>query len=223
MYTETQVNDLLNKHREYFSKCVELETRIIQCSSRMSPDARNHAIYGVGRRLQILRNCMNFFFESIPPDIRTEPDFNVRAECDAHLHAYLVNCCGIFDNMAWCLAFHLKLDEHMDLEKVKFDIGLFNEKFKPHLSSQLASRTTEFKDWHTFILEQRHPTAHRIPPYVIPAIQYQDTGRIDYTPYYMHSFDKAPLIPLHMQSICDMGAVLLIVETWLEPFEHPAA
>jgi hypothetical protein len=216
MYTEIQVNELEEKRQHYFLKCLELESRILECSTRMSSTAKSHAIYGVARRLQTLRNCIEFFFDAIPPNVTAEPDINTRAQCDAHLHAYLINCCGIFDNMAWSLAFHMKLDEQMDLEKEKFTIDLFKDKFKPHLSTGLASRVIEFEEWHSFLLDQRHPTAHRIPPYVIPAIQYEDTGRVDFTPYYVHSLDNPKMVPLHLQTICDMGAVLLIAESWLD-------
>jgi hypothetical protein len=200
-----------------------LETELIQLSTRLLPKAKDHAIYGVARRLQTLRNCLDFFFEAIPPDIKSEPMLNVRAQCDAHLHAYLINCCGIFDNMAWALAFQLKLNEKMDIEKAKFDIDLFKTKFKPYLSPNLASRISEFEQWHEFLLNQRHPTAHRIPPYVIPAIQYGTSNQFDYTPYYVHDFDSSRPIPLHQQSICDMGAVLLVVDAWLATLSTLAA
>lgn len=223
MYTETQVAELRAKHQQYFHDCVKLESKLIHVSAKLSPKAGEHVLYGVARRLQILRNCMVFFFKAIPPDIKKEPKKNIHAQCNAHLHAYLINCCGIFDNMAWALAYQLKLDESTDLEKIKFDIDLFKEKFKINLSTNLAYKVLEFGQWHDFLINQRHPTAHRIPPYVIPAIVHSKSNTIDYTPYYVHAFDSSSPIPLHLQSICDIGAVILVLNAWLESITVLAA
>lgn len=223
MYSPTEIEELYTKHDDYYRQCLALQERIILCSSTMPTQAASHAVYGVARRLRTLRECLKFFFEAIPPDISSEVDEDVQALGNATLHAYLINCCGIFDNMAWSLAYCLKLDEKMDLEREKHKIGLFCKEFQPFLSTRLAAQTVAFKDWYSFLVSQRHPTAHRIPPYIIPYIQYEDTGRIDYMPYYIHSFENGKMVPIHMQSICDIGAVLLVVEAWLHSVQTASA
>ena len=121
--------------------------------------------------------------------------------------------------MAWFLAYHHALEKEIDLEKNKFDIGLFNKKFKQYLPENVAKKVEEFTEWYAHIIGQRHPTAHRIPPYVIPYVQFTDTGEIDYTPRYIHAFDKSHPVPLHSQCVCDLGAVVELVEALIIDIE----
>jgi len=212
MYTEEQVEELYLKSRELYSKCYGLQEKLILISTHMPEKAKEHAIYGIARRLSTLRESMKFFFDQLPPDLNEEAESSLLAQGNANLHAFLINCSGINDNMAWFLAYHLALDEKLDLEKNKFEIGLFNKKFIKHLPDNIANKVVEFNDWYGHIIGHRHPTAHRIPPYVIPYIQSNTTKINDYTPHYIHAFDKSVPVPLHAQLICDLGAVVELVE-----------
>lgn len=212
MYTAVQVDELHERARELYAQCFELQEKLIITAAKMPDKAKEHAIYGVARRLGTLRESMRFFFDHLPPDLNEEAEIAQLAQGNANLHAFLINCSGIIDNLAWLLAYHLFLDEEMDLEKNKFDIGLFNKKFRKYLPGGVAAKVDEFDDWHGHIIGNRHPTAHRIPPYVIPYIQSATTGENDYTPRYIHAFDKSHPVPLHPQFICDLGAVVELVE-----------
>jgi hypothetical protein len=219
VHTEKQIEDLHLKSRELYAKCFELQEQLLMMSEKMPSEAKEHAIYGIARRLRTLRECMKFFFENLPPDLNEEAESVVLAQGNVNLHAFLINCSGINDNMAWFLAYHHALDKEMDLEKNKFDIGLFNKKFKQYLPENVAKKVEEFTEWYAHIVGHRHPTAHRIPPYVIPYVQSTDTGRIDYTPHYIHAFDKSHPVPLHAQSVCDLGAVVELVEALIIDIE----
>lgn len=212
MYTEEQINKLHERARELYAQCYDLQEKLILTAEKMPSKAKVHAIYGVARRLSTLRESMRFFFEHLPPDLNEEAESTQLAQANANLHAFLINCSGINDNMAWLLAYHLSLDEDMDLEKNRFDIGLFNKNFSKHLPEGVAAKVEEFEDWHGHIVGHRHPTAHRIPPYVIPYIQSTTSGEKDYTPHYIHAFDKSQPVPLHPQIICDLGAVVELVK-----------
>jgi hypothetical protein len=91
---------------------------------------------------------------------------------------------------------------------------LFQKEFKRHLSESLLKAVESLEKWYEFIKDQRHPTAYRIPPYIIPYIQFEKTGDIDYTPYYIHSFDKSHPVLLHAQVISDLGAILEILKVY---------
>lgn len=212
MYTEDQIEKLHLKSRKLYAKCFDLQEKLVTMSEKMPPEAREHAVYGIARRLIMLRECMKFFFENIPPEINKEANSVVLAQGNANLHAFLINCSGINDNIAWFLAYHHALEQKMDLEKNKHDIGLFNKKFEKYLPENVANKVGRFTDWYAGLTRYRHPIAHRIPPYVIPYVESKDIGKIVYTPCYIHAFDKSYPVPLHAQFVCDLGAVVELVE-----------
>jgi hypothetical protein len=212
MYKEEQVEKLYIRCQEIYTKCLDLQADLIRISLNMPDSMKEHAVYGVARRLGFLRESMRFFFDDLPPDLDKEPDNILLSQANAYLHAFLINCSGITDNMAWLLAYYCSLDERMDLEKNKLSIGLFKKDFKKNLPKRLLDKVKKFDNWNNHIVGYRHPTAHRIPPYIIPYIHSSDTGENDYTPHYIHAFDKSHPVPLHAQSICDLGAVIELVE-----------
>ncbi len=219
MYSPGKLEALHVLNSEYYAKCFEYQERLLLLSEDMKEEAKEHAIYGIARRLGTIRECVKFFFEHLPPDLANEADSKTLAQGNANLHAFLINCCGIIDNMAWFIAYYIGLDQEIDLEQNKSDIGLFQKKFKEHLPKNVLGNVSIFKNWYKFIVDQRHPTAHRIPPYVIPYIQSTSTGNIDYTPCYIHSFDKSHPVPLHAQVICDVGAILELTKALLADIE----
>ncbi len=220
MYSDAQIQELHLDSRKYYARCFELQEKILALAENESAPAKEHFVYGVARRLSTIRECLRFFFNHIPPELKAEAEPTLHAQSNANLHAFLINCAGIGDNMAWFLAYRNGMDGQIDLEKKKHDIGLFNKEFRKHLTERLGKKVDEFKDWHSHIINHRHPTAHRIPPYVIPYVQFKDTGRIDFTPRYIHAFDKSQPVPLHAQCICDIGAVIELVEALIADVEE---
>ena len=212
MYSVDQIEQLHLESRKYYARCFELQEQLLVLSENESPRAKEHFVYGVARRLITIRECLRFFFHHIPPELKAEADQTLQAQSNANLHAFLINCAGISDNMAWFLAYRNGLDNQMDLEKKRHIIGLFNKEFREHLPERLGKKVDEFQKWHSHIINHRHPTAHRIPPYVIPYVQFEGTGEIDFTPRYIHAFDKGHPVLLHSQCICDIGAVVKLVE-----------
>lgn len=220
MYSDEQVEDLQKKSRFYLIRCYDLQVKLVLMSQKMKGGAFDHAVYGIGRRLRTLKECLRFFFDNLPVNLDEEADSDLLAQGNANLHAFLINCSGISDNIAWFLAHHLCLDQDQDLEKKRHDIGLFNKIFKKHLTKNVAIKVDEFKNWYNHIINHRHPTAHRIPPYLIPSVHYDNTGEIDYTPRYIHALDKSCPVPLHAQVICDIGAVVELVEALITDVEE---
>lgn len=223
MYSEEKLQEIYELSQEYYAKCFELQEQMIVISDRMTRGAKEHAVYGIARRLQTLRGCMRFFFDQVPPDQDAEPEMEIRSQANANLHAFLINCCGISDNIAWLLAHENGLGDEQELEKRRHEIGLFQKDFAKHLSTRVSAKASQFEEWHKFIVGQRHPTAHRIPPYIIPYIQSATTGENDYTPYYIHAFEKSRPVPLHAQVLCDLGAVVELVDALVKDLNEKNA
>jgi hypothetical protein len=216
MYSDEKLEELYALSRDYYVQCVDLQDELIRLSEHMTRGAKEHALYGIARRLKTLRECMRYFFDQLPPDQDSEPEMEVKAQADANLHAFLINSCGIGDNIAWLIAYEYDLGNEQDLENRRHDIGLFRKEVSQHLPERVSEKAEQFSKWYKFIVDQRHPTAHRIPPYIIPYIQSAETGENDYTPYYIHAFDKSRPVPLHAQVLCDMGAVVELVDALIQ-------
>jgi hypothetical protein len=213
LYSEESLEKIYESYYDLIPRVNRLQTDFILIADELRDEAKDHALYGISRRLSIIKECVEYFFQAIPPEQNEEIDIEVRKRGDIHLHAILINVCGIIDNMAWLWAYHIELDNKIDLEKKKSDIGMFNKKFRKHLPDTLKEKTSTFSDWYNFIKNQRHPTAHRIPPYIIPYIQSSDTGLNDYTPTYVHSTgaDSRPVY-LHAQTLNDVGVIIELLE-----------
>lgn len=222
MYTPTILAELNDYYLRYNNQLIDIQANVIAAAASLQEPARDHAIYGVCRRIGALHRCLQFFFEEIPPGLSNEVEPDVQRQADVFLHAYLINLSGIFDSMAWTIA-SIGGKPEDELEKEKYKIGLFNMKFESNLSDGLRSLTKQHDTWHEFVTSLRDPTAHRIPPYVIPYIVVESTGKNDYDFLYVHDFKKSGPIPLHAQSIADIGAVVEILAEWLISLEvHPA-
>ena len=94
MYSSETIDELNRLCSEYYYMCLEYQGRLILLSDKLSDGVKEHAKYGIARRLSTIRECVKFFFESMPPDLASELDSNVLAQGNAYLHAFLINCCG---------------------------------------------------------------------------------------------------------------------------------
>jgi len=226
-YSSAQIIELNREHLKVNASLIELYMRIPEISLDLSSEAREHALYGVCRRIGIIRECLFAFFELLPPDVNSEPEMEVKMKVDVHLHAFLINVCGIVDNMAWLWAYHAGIDQTIDLEKKKRSIGLFDRSFYRYLPVPLQAKVTEFMPWYNFVVKHRHPTAHRIPPYLVPYTSTEDDDppeRRDCTPRYIHSHSSEHgLVPLHPQSLVDSNTIISLLETLIPELSPPEA
>ena len=214
-----QIIELNKEYLRVNANLVKLYTRTPEIAMHLSSAAREHALHGVGRRIGIIRECLFAFFELLPPDIDCEPAMEVRIKANIHLHAFLINICGVVDNMAWLWAYYAGVNRTIDLEKKKRSIGLFNKNFYRYPSAALQIKVKEYASWHDFMTKHRHPTAHRIPPYLIPYTNPEVKNppeRRDYTPRYIHTFSSeyGPVY-LHPQSLADSNTIISLLETLL--------
>ncbi len=216
IYSEEQLEELYKLRLLYNEQLKEIQESFLVLSAEMASDLYEHTVYGICRRVSTLKYCLNFFFDTLSPENNVLTN-DVLPQGNVYLHAFLVNCSGISDNIAWFLAYHHKLDESEDLDKFKFNIGIFGKrKFKKHITYNLSQKVTEFQNWHEHIKGFRDPTAHRIPPYLIPYTIDKEKNVIDCTPRYIHEFSKSNPVLLHAQVIADIGAVIELLEALLK-------
>lgn len=217
MYTEEEIEKIWLENTSIAMKLANASVSLIATSSSLREEAREYAIHGISRRLGIIRSCLMFFFNEIPPDLAEESSLENRSAGNAHLHAFLLNCVGVCDNIAWLIAYQRDLDKTMDFAKkdTRKGIGIFLPRFQRHLPPNVTAKVKAYGSWFENISAQRDPVAHRIPPYIIPYWLVDSTGTRDFTPTYASSLRDGPVIPLHTQCIADAGAVLEITEALL--------
>lgn len=211
MYNEEGLHNLYESLNEYTAKSSNLTEILIIHAENIGGFGHEHLVYGVARRLGVICESINCLFTLAPPETREQINSTDRSQSEAFLHAFLINCYGIFDNIAWFIYYQKSLDS---TEYDKRNIGVFKKQFKRHLTVLVKEKATEHKQWYKSLTQQRHPTAHRIPPYIIPYIRYRNG--VDYTPHYIHSLSEGRGVPLHQQSLVDMGTVMQFIETLIE-------
>jgi hypothetical protein len=211
-YSEEQLEELYKLRGSYEVQLQTIQENFLVLSAKMDGGLYEHTVYGICRRVSTLKHCLKFFFDVLSPETNVLEN-DVLPQGNVHLHAFLVNCSGISDNIAWFLAYHHKVDETEDLDNFKFHIGIFGKKkFRRYITDNLSEKVTEFQEWHEHIKGFRDPTAHRIPPYLIPFVIDTEENVIDCTPRYIHEFSKSTPVLLHAQAIADIGAVIELLE-----------
>lgn len=130
---------------------------------------KEHLLYGVARRLNVLNRCLENIFGKFPLAASKPLHLDVVLDVQLNLHAYVMNLYGIFDNWAWSFVCRHDLLAHVG---GKHGVGLFREstsKYLPKpLRDYLASET--ITDWHEkYLKSYRDALAHRTPLYIPPA------------------------------------------------------
>ncbi len=219
MYSPEQLQQILDEKNVVITRTPLVLGQYLALSPGLPLKAQEYCQHGVCRRLLIIYECFVYFFSEIPPNTTKERTREENSRANIHLHAFLINVSGIIDNMAWLWAYYIGLENRIDLEKKKTMVGLFNKEFSEYLPDRLATLVDQYSEWYAFMVKHRHPTAHRIPPYVIPYTNTDEKDQPDsrdYTPRYIHSFNSqhGP-IPLHAQALADTNTVLSLLNTML--------
>lgn len=145
-------------------------TGLTVADARMPERARTYLSHGVGRRLSVLRASLAQLFELFPPT-RTAPlPQSLATTLQIHLHAFVINLNGVFDNWAW--AFVLRHNLFDRLNGRRESVGMF----KPQTQRLLPEALRQFleseaiRTWHSRYLKgYRDALAHRIALYIPPA------------------------------------------------------
>lgn len=149
----------------------------------MESQLREHLAHGVGRRVSVIRKALQNVFSLFPPDQAQPLDMETVADVQINLHAFVMNLYGLFDNLGWAFVLKHGLDKVILDRLGKLDrkgVGLFAKQTQRRLPKPILDYITSptMQRWHTeYAKDFRDALAHRIPPYVPPAIFTPDEGR----------------------------------------------
>lgn len=133
MYTKRQLSQFKEQSITEPIELKNLAMSVLAKAETLSGKSKEHAIHGIARRLLVIRECLFSFFELLPPDILLEPKNETRQKVNVNLHAFLINVCGILDNMAWLLVYEKEPNRIRYFEKNKIKVGLFRTGFHQYL------------------------------------------------------------------------------------------
>jgi hypothetical protein len=131
--------------------------------------ARHFALYGVGRRLEILWSAFRSILDAVPVDRTTPLTGDEGRAVSRDLNTIYINIVGVIDNYAWVLRHERGSADFRALPANR--VGLFVKAFlKDPCFASLTPQLNPFKDWFTELRSRRDPAAHQIPLYVPPTV-----------------------------------------------------
>lgn len=161
---EVEMDQVLSNLRRAQKHLVYDLARTLSCD-----DAREYAVHGVGRRLELLRRTVFNVFQIFPTDRETLLSHVERIDPEINLHAFLIHVQGILDNIAWVFVHENALLDQ--LKGGRLGVGIH----KKQLASLLPDAAQEFlntptaKEWQSrHSKDFRDALAHRIAPYIPP-------------------------------------------------------
>jgi hypothetical protein len=169
MYAKSGVDRMADEYRTIPGK---YETLIVTLQNRTytTPRGQEFALHGLGRRLAVLKECIEVVFGAIPLDLDGIPTDNDRQLATIALQAFLINVFGCADNLAriWVEERGVRLPNGKTLPDGRIGMGghydIVRESFSPGFRAYLDSRS----EWLSEMERFRHALAHRIPPYIPP-------------------------------------------------------
>lgn len=147
-----------------------------QSESLSSEEARRQLRHGVGRRLGVMKKSVERIFTLFPPSQQIPLQREVLTEVQIHLHAFVINLSGVFDNWAWAFLFRHGLKNEID----KRNVSLFKKETQRFLPVALRDylSSQDIATWHEkYLKSYRDALAHRIPLYIPPAQWTEDDAK----------------------------------------------
>ena len=198
-YSDTTLKEINDAYSEVRYKYIDLTIEIASFASNVqSKRAKEFLQNGVSRRLWLLYRCIDNIFDLFPPNRIELLSQNDRLDVEINLHAFLINIYGIIENTALALAYENDLVG--DKSAGKFNsrmVNLFRKKFQKKLNPQLCAYLSNenTKQWYReYAKNYRDALAHRIPPYVPPAVlndeERRKFERLDQEIYRLHREGK---------------------------------
>jgi hypothetical protein len=169
MYAQSDAEKMADEYRTIPGK-YEALIEALQKRTYRTPRAEEFALHGLGRRLAVLRECIEFVFDSIPLDLDGLPNDRNLQLATIGLQAFLINVFGSADNLArlWVEERDVRLPNGKVLPERSVGMGghynLVRASFSDGFRAYLDSRSEWFSEMETF----RHALAHRISPYIPP-------------------------------------------------------
>lgn len=176
-----------------------LTTDLVRQASTLlrSAEADAYLLQGVCRRLTIIRRCMVNIFAIFPVDRNERLDEDERLDVEINLQAFIIHCHGVPDNLA-----RIYLSERGIILN-PWQIGLFIEDTLEQMPEEIRRhvRSERIRNWHQkYAKSYRDALAHRIPPYVPPAV---------YTPEHQSRYEE---LQVKIEEALKVGSVDLVHE-----------
>lgn len=138
-----------------------------------SQESRFYLQFGALRRTTILLSSFERLISRIPPDRDTPLTQDETNTATLDVNAIYINIQGALDNFAWGLLFENDETRASALyanKKQRKKVGLFNSTIAQVLTTEQRSALDGYKAWGIDLGNKRHPSAHRIPLSIPPAI-----------------------------------------------------
>ena len=178
-YTAEQARDLHREHDEVLRALQELQLRVVVQGQPMPADSRlrEHLLHGAARRIGVIRRSVENVFSLFPPETERPLSLDTLADVQINLHAFVMNLYGIYDNWAWSYVLLHELEATIGDRR---RIGLFKQATQSRLPGNLKDylASTATTEWHEqYAKSFRDALAHRIPPYIPPAVFTETQGQ----------------------------------------------
>lgn len=173
-YDKEAAASIEEKYSELQSRYNDIFLETFAFSGRLKNErAKEFFQHGVGRRLEILKGCIDNMFRLFPVEQVEKLERSNRLAVEINLHAFLINVYGIIENLGLALAYENKLvGEQSKYNMHPKQVNLFNGKFQKLLHPTLAGYLrgeTVVKWYKDYAKNYRDALAQRIPPYVPPS------------------------------------------------------
>jgi hypothetical protein len=169
MYAKADADRMAEEHRTIAGK---YETLIVALQGRAyrTPRAEEFALHGLGRRLAVLKECIEVVFAAIPLEQEGIPTDADRQLATIALQAFLINVFGCADNLAriWVEERDVRLPNGKTLPEGRIGMGGHYNIVRQSFSSGFRTYLDSRSDWLSEMERFRHALAHRIPPYIPP-------------------------------------------------------
>ncbi len=174
-YDEQAIKDITDKYSKLDGIHNQLKVRLLAVEVRLQGTrAKEYLLHGVARRLGILTRCVHNIFTIFPVERTQQLESDALTDVEINLHAFFVNISGLFDNLAWVVAFENSLLGTPERGKLgRFDIGIFSNKMQAHFPDKLRTylNSEPIRNWYSeYSKNYRDALAHRIPMYIPPSV-----------------------------------------------------
>jgi hypothetical protein len=128
--------------------------------------AREYAHHGFGRRLGILRRCIENVFRIVRPGTIKIPSKTKLYDAQINVQSFITNAYGSVDNLAWVWAFERGMAD--DLPRRQIGLRKHCTEIRSSFSPEFKSYLETMDAWFEYLVEYRDALAHRIPLYIPP-------------------------------------------------------
>jgi len=185
---------------------------------------REYAYQGFSRRVGVLRRCIENLFDIIPADRADVPSREELRDAEINIQAFIANCYGCVDNLAWIINFEKKLN----LARKKVGLRSHNAELRAAVSPELRTYLDGLEQWFGYLVDYRDALAHRIPLYIPPGMVPQD--KVDQYNELQLQINDALLRPYEYRRLLREQEQLLVFQPFMAhsakehsglPFFHP--